>query len=242
LWTCTGAPRTRLRAFKDHQSSAEGQAVSNALIALSNHADCLVLVVDHLGKDPDAGLRGTSAKETNPLFILSTGETQKDVYAPRQLTVRKMRNGRSGVAVSFQMRNQTVTLDQTVEDEQGNKTIVSCAGETLVIEWDTELRSVSEDGNASGGSSKMSRQQRYALELLRKLILGPDGRALPPECGAVPGLRGVTLESWQKRLVYKTVIGGKSTKAAFSRLKNGLMDRGEIDVGHGLVWMPLNAD
>ena len=57
---------------------------------MSAKAGCFVLITDHLGKDADAGLRGTSAKETNPLVILSTGTTRKSTYEPRQLEVRKM--------------------------------------------------------------------------------------------------------------------------------------------------------
>ena len=81
-------PQNRIAGFKDGQSSAEGQIVTNAMMTLSGQADCLVLVVDHLGKDPEAGLRGTSTKETNPLFILSTGETKHDIYAASAAATR----------------------------------------------------------------------------------------------------------------------------------------------------------
>jgi hypothetical protein len=230
-------PQNRIAGFKDEQSSAEGQIVSNAMIALSDYAGCLILVTDHLGKDPEAGLRGTSAKETNPLFILSTGETQKDVYAPRRLIVRKMRNGRSGVAVGFQMKDKTVTLDQVVQNENGDKIVIPCTGQTLVIDWDTELRPV-EEGNSSGGN-EVSKQQRRALTVLREMTLGQAGVELPQECGACPGLRGVKLESWRIRHIDKTIIEGRNTRAAFSQLKNDLMDRKEIEVSQGYVWMPL---
>jgi hypothetical protein len=101
--------------------------------ALSRQADCLILVTDHLGKDASAGLRGTSVKETNPLFILSTGTTKKDTYAKRQLEIRKMRNGRAGIAVSFSMRDQKVSLNQIAGGEGGE--VRPYIGGTLVVEW-----------------------------------------------------------------------------------------------------------
>jgi hypothetical protein len=230
-------PQNRIAGFKDEQSSAEGQVVSNAMIKLSQQADCLVLVVDHLGKDPDAGLRGTSAKETNPLFILSTGETQTDVYCKRHLTVRKMRNGISGVAVSFWMEDREATLNQFMESEDGTKQVVAYTGKTLSVRWGDKLRPV--DMPEGAGTNEGSKQQRRALAILGDMIAGKSGCPLPPECDAPDGLRGVKLESWRLRLIDKTVIEGKNTSAAFSQLKNALLDRKEIDISHGFVWVPL---
>jgi AAA domain/Bifunctional DNA primase/polymerase, N-terminal len=59
-------PQNTIAGFQDEQSSAEGQVVSNAMWALSRDADCLVLVVDHLGKDPEAGLRGPQLRRPIP--------------------------------------------------------------------------------------------------------------------------------------------------------------------------------
>ena len=49
----------------------------------------------------------------------------------------------------------------------------------------------------------------------------------------------VKLDSWRVRLIDKTVIEGKNTSAAFSQLKNALLDRGEIDISAGYVWPKL---
>jgi AAA domain len=67
-------PQGKVAGFRDEQSSSEGQVVSDAFANLAKLAGCAVLVVDHFGKDATAGLRGTSAKETNPLFILMKSE------------------------------------------------------------------------------------------------------------------------------------------------------------------------
>jgi hypothetical protein len=67
-------PQGRFAGFRDENSSSEGQAVNDAFTYLVQLVGCAVLISDHLGKDPSAGLRGTSAKETNPLFLLCTSE------------------------------------------------------------------------------------------------------------------------------------------------------------------------
>jgi hypothetical protein len=225
-------PQNSIAGFQDEQSSSEGQVVSNAMWTLSRQADCLVLVTDHLGKNVDAGLRGTSAKETNPLFILSTGATKKDTYAARQLEIRKMRNGRAGIAVSFSMRDWEVTLNQIAEGGQ----LEPHTNKTLVVEWSSEFDPViaSDEGRAS----EVSAQQRRALMVLNEMI-NSRGTGLPPECEAPKGLRGVKLDSWRARLVDKTVLEGKNVSAAFAQVKNALLDRREIDISHGHVWVPL---
>jgi hypothetical protein len=227
-------PQNRIAGFADEDSSAEGQVVSNALIALSHQADCLVLVVDHVGKDPSAGLRGTSAKETNPLFILNTGETRRDVYSERQLEVRKMRNGRSGFAESFWMEDTEATIQQLVQTENGTE-IVAHTDKTLTVRWAEEQHNADKPG--AGADHGLSPQQALAVSTLVELI-NRDGAALPSECKA-GGLRGVTIEAWRDRLFDKTVLEGKHASSLFSRLKARLLRFGAIEVGHGFVWVPL---
>jgi hypothetical protein len=53
------------------------------------------------------------------LFILSTGETKKDIHAQRELVVRKMRNGAAGLAVPFWAVPRDVTIKQEVVDADG---------------------------------------------------------------------------------------------------------------------------
>jgi hypothetical protein len=228
-------PQNSFAGFQDEQSSSEGQIVSNALWALSRQADCLVLATDHLGKNVDAGLRGTSAKETNPLFILSTGATKKDTYVQRQLEIRKMRNGRAGIAVGFSMRDQDVTLYQMGERD-GIVRMEAHTSKTLVVSWGEEFNSV--NASDEGRAGEVSAQQRRALVVLNEMV-SARGTLLPPECDAPEGMMGVKLESWRVRLIDKTVIEGKNLTAAFSQLKNALLDRREIDISHGYVWVPL---
>jgi hypothetical protein len=228
-------PQNMIAGFRDEQSSAEGQVVSNALWALSRDADCMVLVVDHYGKNVSAGLRGTSVKETSPLLILSTGETVTNIYAQRMLTVDKLRNGRANVGAPFVMRDVEVTTQQDIADD--GAATVTFTGKTLAVEWLGGLRPLDlPDGAVSSGPSP---QQRRALTVLSEMINGRAGQELPPGCEAPAGMRGVKLDSWKLRLIDKTVLEGKHAASVFSRLKRELLDAGEIDVGQGFVWVPL---
>jgi hypothetical protein len=121
-------PQNKVAGFKDEQSSSEGQVVSDAFSDLAKMAGCTVLVVDHFGKDPDAGLRGTSVKETSALFILNTSDQQKETHARRYLEIRKMRNGPSGIAVDFWMEDEEVSVQQLVKTEAG----VTAAETTMI--------------------------------------------------------------------------------------------------------------
>ena len=227
-------PQNRIAGFKDEQSSSEGQVVTNALWALSKNAGCFVLMSDHLGKDASAGLRGTSAKETNPLFILLTGETKKDTYCRRELEIRKMRNGQAGLAVGFRMEDYEVTIRQTIKADDNTETVAPYTGKTLVVRWEDELRPVGETHE----DDPASKQQRRALAVLSEMI-SARGVLLPPECPAPAGLRGVKLDSWRLRLIDRTIIEGKNPAAAFSQLKNALLDKRLIDIGAAHVWIPL---
>src|SRR5262249_21956801 len=135
-------PQTKVAGFKDEQSSSEGQIVSDAFSDLAKMAGCTVLIVDHFGKDPEARLRGTSVKEKNPLFILKTSEQQKEAHGRRYLEVRKMRNGRSGIAADFWMEDEEVTFQQHVRGEDACVTIEMTTVKTLHVRWDNELRPI----------------------------------------------------------------------------------------------------
>ena len=196
-----------------------------------------MLAVDHLGKDASAGLRGTSAKETNPLFILSTGETKKDIHAQRELVVRKMRNGAAGLAVPFWAVPRDVTIKQEAVDADGVVSVVALTEKTLTIRWGDELRPV--EGRSEGADDPVKGQQRRALIVLSEIINGRGGVVPPPECEAPPGFKVARLDTWRLRLIDKTVIEGKNTGAAFSQLKNALLDRGEIDISGGTYGQSL---
>src|SRR6516165_643956 len=210
-------PQTRVAGFRDEQSSSEGQIVSDAFSNLARLAGCAVLVVDHFGKDATAGLRGTSAKETNPLFILNTSEQQKDTFARRHLEIRKMRSGVTGMVVDFWMEEMEVTTKQIVRGENGAAT-EEVTVKTLAIRWGDRLRAaggIGEKGGKGGGPSDR------ALAILGAMI-NEAGVDLPRECAAPHGLRGILLEAWRLELIEKEMTSGKRPDVAFTNMRKKL--------------------
>jgi AAA domain len=232
-------PQNKFAGFRDEQSSAEGQIVTNAFEDLARLAGCTVLVVDHFGKDASAGLRGTSVKETNPLCVLTTGERKKDVYARRQLEIRKMRNGRSGVATSFWAEDCEVPIQCRIKagDEMTTEMVNV---KTLVLRWGDEVFAVEEGSDEEDGGKGKSREgrppikQRMALRVLSELI----SKAAPPSSSEVSW---VSLEAWYEALLDQTVIESDdpNRRRTFQRIKDGLLEKNEIKVQGKKICIPL---
>ena len=86
-------PQNHFAGFTDEQSSAEGNVIFNALIAMAKEANCPVLVADHLGKNAGAGGRGASVKSQ---FRGSSGarESAEELGEEQILIMRKMKDGK----------------------------------------------------------------------------------------------------------------------------------------------------
>jgi hypothetical protein len=232
-------PQNKFAGFRDEQSSAEGQVVTNAFEDLARLAGCTVLVVDHFGKNAAAGLRGTSVKETNPLYMLTTGEHKTDIYARRRLEIRKMRNGRAGVATSFWAEDHEVPIQCWVKtgDEMAIKTVNV---ETLVLRWGDEVFAVEEGGDEDDGGKGKSKggrppiKQRIALRVLSELI----SKVEAPSSSEVSW---VSLEAWYEALLDQTVIepDDRDRRKAFQRIKDGLREKNEIKIRGDKVCIPL---
>jgi AAA domain/Bifunctional DNA primase/polymerase, N-terminal len=234
-------PQGKVAGFRDEQSSSEGQVVSDAFADLAKRAGCAVLVVDHFGKDATAGLRGTSAKETNPLFILNTSEQQKDTYAKRHLEIRKMRNGQTGLVVDFWMEEIEVQVRQVVRTDTG-AAVEEVAVKTLTIRWGEELRPAATTAPKAEKKEKRTPISARALKILGTMI-NEVGVDLPAGCEAPMGLRGVALEDWKRELLHEGVLGEGRPDTGFRHVRTKLERDGEIAIGaaNGIefVWIPL---
>lgn len=86
--------------------NALAQRIAGVLAEVSRRTGALVLVVDHFGKNVEAGTRGASAKEARAdvvLAILVDKELNGSVKNPR-LAVRKVRDGVQGFEIPFRPR------------------------------------------------------------------------------------------------------------------------------------------
>jgi len=92
-------------SFKDAKDSAQMQHVMDMLRWMSVESGALVVVVDHLGKDADRGLRDSSVKEQAADAIMSIlGErSATGVVTNTRLALAKLRGGRAGFEVPFNL-------------------------------------------------------------------------------------------------------------------------------------------
>jgi len=118
--------------FKDAKDSAQMQQVMDLLRWMSTESGALVLVVDHLGKDAERGLRDRSVKEQAADAMLSIlGErSATGVLSNTRLALAKLRSGRAGVEVPFEL------IEVKLGDDEDGQSITE-----LTVKWDVAARS-----------------------------------------------------------------------------------------------------
>jgi hypothetical protein len=163
-------PQNHFAGFTDEQSSAEGNVVCNALIAMAKDAGCPVLVADHLGKDPAAGGRGTSVKHQSPWFILDAGESAEELGEDRVLIIRKMKDGEDGLGVSFHMERFSAEIDQQVRGPDGVTRVEKATHETLIVVFEGEAKPV--NTIKSGTENRLTDKEMIVLNTITTLING----------------------------------------------------------------------
>jgi hypothetical protein len=89
--------------FEDEKDNAEAAQLMGVLGNLSDATGAVVMGVDHLGKNVDAGARGGSAKEANSDFVLAL-LGNKDLagnVSDTRMSLRKVREGLTGKEFPF---------------------------------------------------------------------------------------------------------------------------------------------
>jgi hypothetical protein len=184
-WTCArrwGVPLTAIildplahfSGLLDIGSFGENTAVSKALIDLALAAKCLVLIVDHYGKDTTRGLIGSIARESLAYFVLSPGDKLGgDLAKPRQLVVRKMRDGMSSICVDYRLHVWDTKAKAVADADNFDITLEEQASRTLVIEWGTEVRRCGEADEEE--ATALTPNQRIVLNKINELLRCPPG-------------------------------------------------------------------
>ena len=181
------------RRAGDENDNAIGQAIMNVLKAVAQEMKCVVLGVDHFGKDQMAGTRGAYAKESSgDVVLVCLGEKQlSGAVTNTRLAVRKHRGGRQGQEHAFQLR----VVEAPEKDEDGDPIT------TMVIDW------LPAGAGAAGAPSEPDtwaqprrQDQRTAVLRLKRVlmtILAEQGVDLP-----IP-LDGPTVRMVDQELVRK---------------------------------------
>jgi hypothetical protein len=217
-------PVNTVAGWTDEQSSAEGQAVYEGLLYLSQQLKCVVVAADHYGKAPGQGLRGTSVKETAALFILGTSPRDKDLAARRFLEIRKMKNGLQNVAMDFFVDAYSFTAFRKVE-KYGAETLEPMDVKTLAIRWDGELHPTDEK---RGDDDEITPAQHKILSVMKDLlpIHGVD-------CAESPmGQQALPADMLGKKCVEDKICASVNTfykqKAALKGKRIGVSKSGDL--------------
>lgn len=113
-----------------HNAAGSTQSVGNMLRKLSQALDALILVVDHLGKDPARGPLGSIAKTAGAdVDLRITGTVSEDgcSVSNTAMTIKKLRSGEQGQRLPFELK--TITLKDGITGK--------------VVRWDTAGKHVS---------------------------------------------------------------------------------------------------
>jgi AAA domain-containing protein len=215
----------------DEDDAVIATKIESVLSAVSKTTGAFVLGLDHFGKDPTTGTRGSSGKEghTDIVLALLGDKAQSGAVTCTRLCTRKRRSGPNGEEFPF----RTKVVDMGV-DPRG--TPVS----TLTIDW-TEESEV-----AAATKDKWSK----SLQLLRTTLMnmlvdaGSDQQPNPPDG---PIVRAVDIEIIRAEF-YKSypATGDAKDKAnvrrkAFNRAINDAATRGVIgvrDIGNTtFIWL-----
>jgi hypothetical protein len=230
-------PQNHFAGFTDEQSSAEGNVVCNALIAMAKDAGCPVLVADHLGKDPAAGGRGTSVKHQSPWFILDAGESAEELGEDRILIIRKMKDGEDGLGVSFHMEKFTAEIDQQVRAADDTVKIERAEHDTLIVVFEGDVRPV--NTIKSDTENRLTDKEMIVLNTVSQMT-NREGQELPPECGAPTGLRGLSIARLEIRITRNPSFAGKGKGSTlFKRMFDSLMAKKKIQGFEDWVCIPL---
>src|SRR5262249_224766 len=206
--------------FQNENDASEANRAMRAFDTLANEFDCLFFVCDHAGKDVARGSRGASSKPGKAHFVLSLPERVTDPNEHRTLSVHKVRNqaGNWGAEHWFEVTEVVVADGEIVSN-------LACC-------WGDEIRG--EDANDQDGrGDKLPRLQAAGLRVLKQLIR----EATPARSDQIIW---ILLEDWFEELLDQTIIENDSNRRlVFKRLKDGLLDKGRIEISEDRVCVPL---
>jgi hypothetical protein len=113
--------------YENENMAAQVQEVISGLFRLSNETGALAIGVDHVGKDQNAGLRGSSAKRGHAETVLTCMCDRDQNNNPEDLRMwfEKVRDGEEGRVIPYRLK----VVDCGVDEDHDRVT-------TCVIEWE----------------------------------------------------------------------------------------------------------
>jgi hypothetical protein len=160
------------------QQGAESDAavachIIRVFAQVATACSCVVLGVDHFGKNVETGTRGSSAKEANAELVLAClGEReQSGRMVNTRLAIRKNRAGPQGQEYRFTLREVELGLD-----EDGDRIT------TMVVDWQAGPAPPTSQAPKDPWERDRQTDTRQAMLLLKRVlmsVLAKDGADLP---------------------------------------------------------------
>jgi hypothetical protein len=149
------------------QQGAESDAavaghIMRVLAQVATTCSCVVLGVDHFGKNIETGTRGSSAKEANAELVLAClGEREvSGRVINTRLAIRKNRAGPQGMEYPFTLREVELGVD-----EDGDPIT------TMVVDWTNAGDSASPGPGADSWAESRQANTRQAMLLLKRVMM-----------------------------------------------------------------------
>jgi AAA domain len=135
--------------FENENMAAQVQRVVSGLSRVSDETGALCINVDHMGKDQDAGIRGTSAKRDCVETILTCFCDRENGDKPtnHRMQLFKVRDGEEGRIIPYRLEQ----VDMGVDEDREQLT-------TAVVRWEPERK-------VKGRKKQQKKQTDVVLEL-----------------------------------------------------------------------------
>ena len=154
-------------------------AIMTVLAQTAQACNCVVLGVDHFGKNVEAGTRGASSKESASDLVLAClgDKSLSGSVSNTRLAVRKNRGGQQGQEYPFTLR-----VVESPEPDDDGEPITS-----MVVDWQSQSPGGNQARPGPDPWAQSRRQdQRAAVLRLKRLMMGAMAehgveRELPPD-------------------------------------------------------------
>jgi hypothetical protein len=226
----------RLAGFSDEDSSAEGQQIIDVLYGLSRELGIVIAAIDHQGKNPAAGARGTSVKRDGPDWMISVYGTDNPTEG--QVVFTKVRSAPDSEVVKFY--KEAIVLSRDSDGEENT---------ALAIRW----------GEAGGPNPADAKPEKGHTRPQRNLIkaLGEAMKNSPLRTpGGLPCTRLGAVRMAFYRIHVEEEKGADPSQArrkALKRAIDDLQETGEVELlqpsdedtkpddNNTLIWMPIRT-
>lgn len=201
----------------DENSAQDVGLVIAEADSVKEQLGCAVALVHHEGKDGERGARGTSA-------LRGAWDAAFRITRPGGKSVRMeivdQKDAEAGAILRFEMRE--VTIAQSI-------------GRSSLVPW---LETPSPDTPEEHEPAPPPRGKAgLALDILTKLMAGPDSGQLPPHPGR-PRVRGIELRFWRQAFYQQqAALDIEAKKKSFRRSVDLLTEQGWVGMDDPWVWL-----